>query len=172
MRNFDALESREPSILGLALRVTASMIAGCLLFLALGMTMVGWKVCCDLGSSEFTERDEAVRFVVEDMGPVWPFQSIEVATNNSGDVLLQRNWLGMSELQATIFNADHERKVAADNDLEPAFSDDAEWIFHNDYERGAGVQAKSAVVALGMVLAFLGLRFLVRKYRPMHRETD
>jgi hypothetical protein len=163
MSDVSALDEREPSILGLVLRVVAAMIAGCLLFLALGMTIVGWKVCCDLGSSEFTDRDDAVQFVVDDMGPVWPFQSIEVTTNNSEDILMQRNWLGMSELQATIFNADHERKMAADNDLEPAFSDDTEWIFHNDYERGAAVHAKSAVVAIGIVLAFLGLRFLVRK---------
>ena len=171
MSDVPALEEREPSILGLVLRVTAAMIAGCLLFLALGMTIVGWKVCCDLGSSEFIDRDEAVGFVIDDMGPVWPFQSIEVTTNNSGDILLQRNWLGMSELQATIFNADHERKMAADNDLEPAFSDDTEWIFHNDYERGAGVHAKSAVVAIGIVLAFLGVRFLVRRSREWRADS-
>ena len=171
MDDVRALEDGEPRILPLVLRVTAAMVAGCLLFLALGMTVVGWKVCCDLGSSEFTDRGEAVRFVVEDMGPVWPFQSIEVATNNSGDILLQRNWLGMSELQATVFNADHERKMAADNDLEPAFSDDTKWIFHNDYERGAGVNAKSAVVALCIVLAFLGLRFLLRKSRVWRADS-
>ena len=172
MDDVRALEDGEPRILPLVLRVTAAMIAGSLLFLALGMTVVGWKVCCDLGSTEFTDRDAAIESVVDGMGPVWPFQSIEVASNNAGDILIQRNWLGMSELQATINNADHERKIAADNELEPAFASDTEWIFHNDYERAGAVILKSAVVALGIVIAFFGIGFLVRKYRSMRRETD
>ena len=62
-------------------------------------------------------------------------------------------------------NADHERKIAESNQLEPSFGAETEWVFHNDYERGAGVIAKSAVVALSMAVAFLMLRFLARKVR-------
>jgi hypothetical protein len=163
MSNAITSENGEPSILGVVLRVTGAMIVSCLLFLALGMTVVGWKVCCDLGSSEFVERDAAVSSVVDEMGPEWPFQSIEVDTNNTGDILIQRNWLGINELQAIVFNADHEREIAESNKVDPALATDTEWVFHNDYERGGGVILKSAAVATFVLVAALRLlRFTSR----------
>jgi hypothetical protein len=165
MADVQAVENDQPSLLPLVLGVTVAMVVASVLFLVLGMTVVGWKVCCDLGMSEFTDRDAAVEAVVDGMGPVWPFQSIELDTNNAGDILVQRNWLGVSELQAIIFNADHERIVAEGNDLEPAFAAGTEWVFHNDYERGAGVTAKSALVGVGVIGLIFGVLGLMRRRR-------
>ena len=165
MDNSITTENGEPPILPLVVRATAAMILGSFLFLGLGMTVVGWKVCCDLGSTEFTERDLAISFVVEEMKPEWPFQSIELDTNNAGDILIQRNWLGLNELQATIHNADHEREVAESNQLEPTLAADTEWVFYNDFERGNGVTAKSGLVAVGLIGMILGVLNVMRRRR-------
>ena len=164
MSTSGALEISEPRILPVVLRAVAAVILASILFLTLGMTVVGWKICCTLETDEFTERNDAIESVVDGMGPVWPFQSIEMGTNNAGDILIQRNWLGVVELQATLNNADHEREVAENNQLEPSFDSDTEWVFHKDYERGAGVTLKSGLMAVAVVsVVFLALRFTQRR---------
>jgi hypothetical protein len=161
---YEESDERAPSILLLLLRVSAATITGILLFFFLGLSVVGWKICCDFGTREFVQRSEAVEAVVEGMGPVWPFQSIETQTNNSGDVLIERHWLGITELRAIVNNADHERSVAEGNDLKPTFGPDTEWLFHNSYERRSGVLLKSGLVGV-LVAALMVLLLRVTRAR-------
>ncbi|MGH2756144.1 MAG: hypothetical protein ACRDLB_17160 [Actinomycetota bacterium] len=157
------LEERPPSLLLMVLRATAATVTGILLFFFLGLSVVGWKVCCDFDTREFQSRAEAVDAVVEGMGREWPFQSIEVRSNNSDDLLIERHWMGVTELRAIVANADHERAVAEDNDLEATFSPDAEWVFHSSYERRNGVLLKSGLVAVVVAAAMV---LLLRLTRP------
>jgi len=156
---YSETEERGPSVLLLLLRVGAATVTGMLLFFFLGFAVVGWKICCDFGTREFVQRPEAVETVVDGMGPKWPFQSIEVQSNNAGDVLIERHWLGVTELRAIVNNANHERSIAKGNDLRPTFGSEAEWLFHNNYERRSGVLLKSGLVAVVVAaLMFLLLR--------------
>jgi hypothetical protein len=97
------------------------------------------------------------------MGPAWPFQSIEVQSNNAGDVLVERHWLGVTELRAIVSNAEHERTIAEDNDLQPTFGAEAEWLFHNSYERRTGVLLKSGLIAVAIALLMLVLLRVTRQ---------
>jgi len=77
---------------------------------------------------------------------------------------VERHWLGVTELRAIVSNAKHERSIAEDNDLQPAFSSEAAWLFHNSYEGRGAVLLKSGLVAV-LVAALMVLLLRLTRAR-------